>query len=285
MTRPPLAPTLSAQHRQQFHDDGYIVIPGVFDADELDALRGEAARILELVLWSSQVLQRRNPRLDCAVHADGSISVRKVQPVNDLSEVLAAVSGDPRLVAPMAELMDDEPVLMEEKLNYKQEVSWPGGSFSFITRQTPTEGFPLHHDWGYYRQHGYPENTISSAVSLDDCEGRGPLRVIPGSHRLDAPLLDPDPASGNGAVAPGYLADAPRTPIDAPAGSVMLFHAKLLHDSEPNRSGLPRRLMIFSHFPAGHEPLGDHDRRNGPIREYSQAFEQRAREARTLLDG
>ena len=58
----------------------------------------------------------------------------------------------------------------------------------------------------------------------------------------------------------------------------MLFHAKLVHDSEPNRSGLPRRVMIYSHYPRSHDPAGDPDRRNGPVRAYSREFEQRYRD-------
>ena len=37
--------------------------------------------------------------------------------------------------------------------------------------------------------------------------------------------------------------------LDAPAGSVMYFHAKLVHTSEPNATSHPRRVMIYSHYP------------------------------------
>jgi len=67
-------------------------------------------------------------------------------------------------------------------------------------------------------------------------------------------------------------------PLDVPAGSVMLFHAKLVHDSEPNRSGRPRRVMIYSHYPSSHDPDADPDRRNRPVRQYSREFEQRYRD-------
>lgn len=269
--------TESAALADEFRELGYVVLPGVFADAELTAVREEAQRILDFVLDTSLAARRRNPRLDCVVRDDGTVVVRKVQPVNDLSELIASISSDPRLIGPMTQLMGDTPVLMEEKLNYKQVVSRPGDDFSFITRPFPV-GFPLHHDWGYYRQQGYPENTISSAVALDDCAGRGPLRVIPGSHLIDAAMKNPDPSSGDGEVVEGFMVDVERTPINAPAGSVMLFHAKLLHDSEPNPSGLPRRLMIYSHYPASHDDGGGADRRNGPIREYAQDFERRALE-------
>lgn len=267
----------------EFHEVGYLVLPGLFHEGELQRARDEAAGILALALNSSLVNGKRNPRMDIDL-GDGSVRVRKVQPVNDLSPVIAALSSDPRLIDPMRRLMGDEPVLMEEKLNFKQQVPTDGLDFSFIHR-TIGEAFPLHHDWGYYRTQGYPEDTISSAIALDDCAGKGPIRVIPGSHRIDAPMAedDGDQWGQSGVVADGFMADEPRTDIDATAGSVMLFHAKLLHDSEPNESGEPRRLMIYSHYPLGHDPDGDPDRRNRPIREYATAFEDRYRAA--LADG
>jgi ectoine hydroxylase-related dioxygenase (phytanoyl-CoA dioxygenase family) len=102
--------------------------------------------------------------------------------------------------------------------------------------------------------------------------------VIPGSHLTDAPLVDDDPNSGSGVVADGFFSLHDLVPLDAPAGSVLLFHAKLVHDSEPNRSGQPRRVMIYSHYPRSHDPAADPDRRNGPVREYSRAFEDEYRE-------
>ncbi len=203
---------------------------------------------------------------------DGSITMRKIQPINDLSATLAAVSRDERVIAPMFQLMGDEPLLMEEKLNYKQRVAVPVADLSALVDTDPDDSFVLHHDWGFYRQQGYPENTLSSAVALDDCAGRGPIKVIPGSHLLDPPLINPDPAGGDGRVVPGIFDPDDRVRVDASAGSVMLFHSKLLHDSEPNTSGLPRRVMIYSHYPAS--AGGDPDRRNGHLRAAAAAFDQ-----------
>jgi hypothetical protein len=210
------------------------------------------------------------------VWPDSSITMRKVQPINDLSDVLAAVSADERLIGPMRRLMGADPLLMEEKLNYKQHVTVRGADLSCLVASTPDDHFALHHDWGYYVQQGYPENTISSAIAFDDCAGRGPIRVLPGSHRLDPELVNPDPRGGDGRVVPEPFADAERVPIDALAGAVMFFHAKLLHESAPNTSGLPRRMMIYSHYPADHG--GDPDRRNGGMRVRARAFEDEYRQ-------
>ena len=99
---------------------------------------------------------------------------------------------------------------MEEKLNYKQVVDCPALLQRFSLHAGSTS-FPLHHDWGYYRMQGYPRDILSSAICLDACTPEsGPLRVIPGTHTRDWPMLDPDPASGNGVVADGLFSEEDR---------------------------------------------------------------------------
>jgi len=271
---------LSESDIAAFGRNGYLLIESAFTDDELDTFREAADRILELSINATVALGRRHPRLDAKLHDDGTVTVRKIQPINDLDPRLAAIATDERLLGPLRQLMGDEPILMEEKLNPKQTIDTRHVDLSVLAessfnREAGMEGFHLHHDWGYYRQQGYPENTLSSAVAIDECAGRGPLRVIPGSHLVDAPMADDDPESGSGVVVEGFFSTDDLVPLDVPAGSVMLFHAKLVHDSEPNRSGRPRRVMIYSHYPRSHDPDGDPDRRNGPVREYSREFEQR----------
>jgi ectoine hydroxylase len=275
--------TLGTAQRDAFDRDGYLLIESQFAPDELADLRAASDRLVELSINSTVALGRRHPRLDAKLHPDGRVTIRKIQPINDLDEHFADLAADERLVGPMRDLMGDEPILMEEKLNPKHTVDTRGLDVGCLATSTfawqvGLEAFPLHHDWGYYRQQGYPENTLSSAIAIDDCAGRGPLRVIPGSHLVEAPMADPDPTSGSGIVAPDFFDPADLVALEVPAGTVMVFHARLVHDSEPNTSGEPRRMMIYSHYPRSHDPDGDPDRRNRGMREYAGAFEDRYRE-------
>lgn len=262
---------------ERYVEEGYIVLEDVIGTEELEGIRREADRILELVLNSSVVLGERNPRLDLQFLGDSRVLVRKVQPVNDLSATIAALSSDPRLIGPMSDLMEDEPVLMEEKLNYKQLIDLGDADLSPLRPTSAGEikegEFLLHHDWGYYRINGYPDTTMSSVIAIDDCEERGPIRVVPGSHRIDVALRD-----GSGVLVDGALESPDLHPVNLTAGSVLLFHSKLVHDSEPNRSGLPRRLMIYSHYPRSHDPVDDPDRRNRPARLRAQEMEDKYRQ-------
>jgi len=272
-----LTTSLTSAQISEFHERGFLILPGVFSSDEVGEMAREADRLLELAINSSLAAGERNPRCDVSVNAEGRLDFRKLQPVNDLSAVIRAASKDDRLLIPLSQLMEGQkPVLMEEKLNYKQKIDCP----AYIERFQPRQGdsrFSLHHDWGYYRAQGYPPETLSSAITIDaTTPENGPIRVIPGTHREDYPLKNPDPSSGNGEIVDGVFDPEDRVDVLAPAGSVMLFHSKLLHDSKPNRTDLPRRLMIYSHYPGNWE--FEEDKRNRWGREAGQKIERAYRE-------
>lgn len=138
---------LDAARRAQFAEQGYVVLPEVFDAAEVARMRGEADRILELVINSSLALGRTSGRLDLAEDEAGRQTVRKIQPINDLSLYLSEVAADDRLLGPMRQLMGDEPVLMEEKLNYKEPLPEPLPGLQAARAATH---FPVHSDWAHY---------------------------------------------------------------------------------------------------------------------------------------
>ena len=244
-----------------FERDGYVVMPGVFDGDELAALRQDADFILELVINSSLANARQSRRLDIRRNKDGTMVVRKIQPIVDLALALAEASGDDRLLGPMATLMGDEPVLMEEKLNYKQPLPTLTDA-TFFRVPEDDDRFPVHNDFAYYQYNDYPKEIISSALTIDACdEDNGTIQVFPGTHKQHVEHL----RVRNGLeVPPGTVAPADAVPIVAPAGSVMFFHSCLIHTSMPNDSNAPRRMMIYSHYPKAAN-MG-YDIRNGPNR-------------------
>ncbi len=264
---------LTDEQKERFEREGYLVLPGVFDDAEVAKMRREADLILETCINSSLALGRSSGRLDWLQGENGAPTVRKIQPINDLSAYFEDVSNDPRLLDPMRDIMGDEPVLMEEKLNYKQPLHAPLPSASGV-QPAPrgSDRFPVHNDWAYYAAQNYPRDIISSALSLDECTPQnGPLRVWPGSHREH---LEHEAIADFGLqVKRGLIDFEGGQDVLAPPGSVMFFHALLIHDSRPNTTDKPRRLMIYSHYPKRFD-LG-HDVRNGPTREREQPFERR----------
>ena len=244
---------------QYFQEHGYVAMERVFSDDEVQRMRKEADDILELILNSSNSLERQSGRLDL-VRNEAGFLVRKIQPINDLSLYLSQISADSRLLDPMRALMNEEPILMEEKLNYKQPL--PSLSFSFETKPRDTDRFPVHNDWAYYRAQNYPQGIISSAITLDDCPAEsGPIRIWPGTHKSH---LEHESVDIGLQVQPGLVDFEGGEDLLLPAGSVAFFSSLLVHNSRPNTSGKPRRMMIYSHYPASAK-MGV-DVRNGPTR-------------------
>jgi ectoine hydroxylase-related dioxygenase (phytanoyl-CoA dioxygenase family) len=280
-----MSTTVDANTEEQLRDRGYAVVENAFDADEVAQFRAEADWLLELLVNSSIANDRESGRLDVVEHEDGSQAVRKVQPVNDLSLPIADLSRDDRIVDPISTVMDDSPRLMEEKLNYKQPLPEPVDA---IDGSLPNDSFPVHSDWAYYRTQDYPQSTMSAAVAFDDLTAeRGTMRFWPDTNDE---FVEHQPADTGGLeVPPEHVDPDDAELVEAPAGSLLLFDSLVWHDSSPNRTDHPRRLMIYSYYPAaaGEERGLVEDERNGPIRRRESPYEwayQRAKDAGEFAD-
>lgn len=238
--------SLSQDQVEQFQKDGYLFLPGFFD-DQIKQFKNEADRILELVVNSSLANNRMNRRLSLNGHDDGSQSVRNVQPFIDLSLVFKrmAVNFLPPLLHP---LMDDKPVSLDRtsQLNYKQPLPKPVKEFD----GAPFSGdYPVHADWPYFEGKApVPANFVISSVFIDACtEDNGSLEIWPGTHEQK---FDHEKTELGAFAIPQNIIDQDAgQKVCGPAGSVLLFDAKLVHSSVPNQTDGPRRLAIYRHAP------------------------------------
>jgi ectoine hydroxylase-related dioxygenase (phytanoyl-CoA dioxygenase family) len=257
------APILTESQLEEYRSSGYIVLRALFSADDVEAMRSESRRLLELIVNASLALDESSPRLDACAR-DGRVSVRKIQPVNDLSAVLERFCFDPRLVGVLHQLLQADPIVMEEKLNYKQLIDAP-----LAVRRTG-DSFEYHHDWAYFSQQGYPQETLTVGIMVDATTPQnGPMRMIPGSHHRDWPLRGDGPPL----VEDGAVDDSQGVDILGEAGDVVIFHSKLVHASADNGTDRPRRLMLYSYYPSWHE--AEPDQRNRRERGLAQAHEAR----------
>jgi ectoine hydroxylase-related dioxygenase (phytanoyl-CoA dioxygenase family) len=260
---------------ERFREQGYILIEEAFDEGEVAEMRKAADRILELTINSSLANDRTSGRLAMAEHEDGSQMVKKVQPVNDLSLAFTGDAQDDRLLEPMRAYMDDEPRLMEEKLNYKQPLP---ERVDGIDTNRPSEAWPVHSDWAYFRAQDYPQDVISSAVALDDLTAdNGTMRLWPGTNDE---FVEHERTDNGLEVPPDLVEDEEGELIEAPAGSLLLFDSLVWHGSSANTTDGPRRLMIYSHYPAGvgQERGIVEDERNAPSRRREGPYEWRYQE-------
>jgi hypothetical protein len=264
----PTIPVLTDEQRREYDENGFVVLPALFAADELAAMRAESDRLVDLLVNASLALGETDPRLDVRADERGPVLL-KTQPLSDVSSLFRDVANDPRLLDPMRAILGCEPLLLE-RLRLDRA--------ALPIRQWAPE-FDFHTDLHYFALDGYPESTLSSAIAIDACTPEnGPLRFVPGSHRrLDWPLAGGWPP----VLAPGLFDEAEQVELLCPAGTVVVFHGRVAHASSPNKTDQPRRLLIYSHYPSTHDV--EPDARNRGLRARSQEFE--ARYAERLADG
>jgi ectoine hydroxylase-related dioxygenase (phytanoyl-CoA dioxygenase family) len=244
---------LTDAERRAWRDDGFFVRRAVFSPAEVAALQAAAERVVARAASAERESAERyavdgNVYVEAGgatlqlEHAPGSQTLRVIEPFHHLDSELDRLLDDPRIVAPMCELVGSEGVaIWTDKLNLKR----------------PNEGsrFRWHQDSPYWA-HVSPhlDRLPNVMVTLDDAsEANGCFRVIRGSHRRG--VL---PGSeGDGRLDPLFthpdafdLAD--QVPAEAPAGSLVFFSPHTVHGSEPNRSDRERRALIVTYQPAGH---------------------------------
>ena len=236
---PPAADVLADHVRER----GYASAPGVLSSASCVRLRRECERIVSALLPRPGGAPRMEPRLHGWNLPTGEAYAFKVKPVADLSPPIAALADHPLLRAILARLLRGAPRLVEDKLMLKQRL--PDGA---ARGGWPVLGPEVHRhiDGVYFERRGLSSDVVSSAFVLDDCAAdSGPLRVWPGSHRHSIPLEDGGP---HGPVVPDRAApEADAVELVVPAGSLLLWHSRLVHASRDNRSGRPRRLVVFGH--------------------------------------
>ena len=235
---PPAAADVLAE---KLRERGYVAVPGVLSAASCARLRSECERILSALVAGGPA--GGGARLHGWTLPTGEAYAFKVKPIADLSHAIAGLADHPLLRAILARLLRGTPRLIEDKLMLKQPLPDRGA-----TSGGPVLGPEVHRhiDGAYFARRGLSTDVVSSAFVLDDCQSAsGPLRVWPGSHRRAIALEDGGP---HGPIVPDRAApESEAVELVVPAGSLLLWHSRLVHASRANRSGRPRRLVVFGH--------------------------------------
>jgi ectoine hydroxylase len=258
--------TITDEKAEQFEEDGYVFLPGHFDEERVETFRDEADRILELLVNSTVANDRQSDRLNVTENAQGTQTVRQVNPSIDLSRLFKSLAVG-ELADLLRPLMDSEPVSIDPtaQLNYKQPLT---ESIDALEPSRGADRYAVHSDWDYY-EGTYPPGIVTGIVFLDENrEDSGPLEVWPGTHdeRHEHEIID-----GLGRQVPDGVVDHDAgEQITGPAGSVLLFDCRMIHSSSTNTSGRPRRLAIFGHAPADNveAPIEDGSARPDAHSEY-----------------
>ena len=212
---------LTAGQRSSLAGDGYLLVPSLLG----DAAIGRMRSRLEELVRDTVAAWAENPSLD---------------------EHEGAVSADLDRADPVFAPCHQHP-LLADAATAVLGASWHSGGLS-LRAPIPGCGHQgLHPDfWPGHRTRG-PWQVLAamwcvSAFTADN----GPLRVIPGSHRVAEPPVDMEHGYATG------MGPHPReVKVTAPAGSVILFNsAALWHSGTLNYSPAPR-MAVTAYFAPG----------------------------------
>ena len=232
---------------KRFHQQGYAVVKGVFNADEIAALKRATDRAKGRGLEVGRSFRHGN--LGYWIDDDPSIGTHVVgmQWPSYQEAALELHRRDPRMLALLEPLIGRNIRQIVNQLHWKT----PGSSFAVsfhrdrINRR-PVEAF-----------RALATSYVQTATFIDPMTvNNGALLVVPGSHRRK-PRTKP-PGTGNfvtGNVSRAYLchegfSDADLVSIHAQPGDVALWHVDTIHGSEMNRSVQDRCLYINGYVDA-----------------------------------
>jgi ectoine hydroxylase len=228
----------------RYHADGYVLVPGLFDAEEIDLLRRAAKEDHEL--------DRR-----AVGRADGEGGKVRLSLWNHPGDgIYGMFARCERLVRSAEKLLAGEVYHYHSKMIMKD--AKVGGAWAW------------HQDYGYWYQNGVLEPLLTSAFIAVDPSTRenGCLQVIRGSHHCGRinHVLTGDQAGADRERVDEVLKRRPLDHVEMQPGDGLFFHCNLLHRSDQNRSDIPRWAMICCYNAARNDPYKEsHHPRYTPL--------------------
>src|ERR1700704_4293028 len=210
----PASRLLSDVQALRYREDGYVLVRGLFDADEINLLRLSAKEDHELDKRSYG-------------RADGEGGVVRLSLWNHPGDGIYGMFARCRRVVDACEqVLDDEVYHYHSKMIMKDP--HVGGAWTW------------HQDYGYWYQNGvlWPD-LVSLFIAVDpSTRENGCLQVIRGSHRLGRidHVLTGEQAGADPERVERILERCELVHVEMAPGDILIFHANTLHRSDQNRS-------------------------------------------------
>ncbi|GMX63785.1 phytanoyl-CoA dioxygenase family protein [Paenibacillus elgii] len=210
-----------------FEEQGYLVVRGAYDPEQLEEISAEYLSIWLGLLASGEIVQHPDRPLE-------SLYPNRLRDFHRGNEKIVKFMLEPRVIATLEELIGEEPVAVQSSYYYKP----PG-----------TRGLGYHQD--NYHIGVWPGTSYAVWVSIDPAdEENGSLLFVPGTQKLDLVSAEVLPGSCNAygsevlCVPEGYEPVQIRTS----PGDVVIFNGNIYHGSTRNKSAYRYRRSFVTHF-------------------------------------
>jgi len=224
--------TFTSTEVAQYHTDGYVLVPQLFDAEEMQ-------KLLAFAKHDQALLAGATGRKD----ATGQIT--KLTLWNQAGDDLYGMfSRSPRIVDRMEQVLGGEVYHYHTKMMLKEPRV--GGAWEW------------HQDYGYWYHNGCLYPLLSSCLIAVDRATRenGCLQVLKGSHLMGRVEhgKSGDQTGADMEIVNAALERLPLEYIEANPGDALFFHCNLLHRSDQNTSPNPRWSLICCYNAARNNP-------------------------------
>jgi ectoine hydroxylase-related dioxygenase (phytanoyl-CoA dioxygenase family) len=217
--------SLSIEQINQFKDKGYVVVPGLYATDEIEAASG----------WLDELKDSDGSENDIATYFEASpitgepVLVRAEHLLGEHNTAMTELFLKDEVIAALTGLLGDVPVLFKEKANYKLP-----GCRSDLLHQDQAAGWGTYSDFFVTMLVAVDENRIdNAAVSFRDA----------GDHQLK--LLGPEWEVLSKDEPPFQPAEEYRV-IEAAPGDVVFFDCYVPHGSPANDTDKARRNIYLT---------------------------------------
>jgi ectoine hydroxylase-related dioxygenase (phytanoyl-CoA dioxygenase family) len=223
---------LSDLQCKRFHDDGFLIVEGLFKPDEVQLLGRIARADHELTTGA-------------AGRRDGEGGVVRLSVRNVLEDdIYSAFARCRRIVDTVEKLLGGEVYHFHHKMILKEPRI--GGAWEW------------HQDYGYWYDNGclFPD-LASCMVAVDRAtRSNGCLQVLRGSHRMGRLTHGPvgDQTGADPERVQAALGRLEKVFCVLEPGDAIFFHCNLLHRSDRNDSDLPRWALICCYNTARNNP-------------------------------
>ncbi len=220
-----LATAIDGLDVDAWNRDGFLVVPGVIDPDQLNEVRS----------WTDNISTRPDRDGDLLQHyerTDRGVQIARSENLVANHDGFTALITTGFLPQMGTALIGEPVVIYKEKINYKLA----GGA-----------GFAPHQDARAYK---FVDVHLTCMLAIDDStEANGCLEFAAGMHRE---LLRDD---GDGCIHPDVVAELDWRPCPVAAGDLVWFHSRVPHRSGANRSDTTRRALFCTYNAASQGDL------------------------------
>ncbi|MCZ8312990.1 MAG: phytanoyl-CoA dioxygenase family protein [Magnetospirillum sp.] len=232
-----MASIFTDAQKRDYERDGYVIVRGLFDAEEAAILR-------EAIEKDPALAANFYDRKD----ADGKATKMALwNHPGDSVYGLAARSR--RVVDTVEEMLGGEVYHYHSKLTAKDP--YEGGAWEW------------HQDYGYWYHNGCLTPDMGSVmVALDKAtKANGCLQVLRGSHkagRIEHGVLPGEQVGANAERIEQMLKRYELVYVELEPGDALFFHCNVMHRSDQNRSPDRRWTVLFCYNAASNNPFMAH---------------------------